>query len=66
MKSLETRVEQVQKLLGEVRALVKICVLATDSCITDRDLQLKDSTELYIVLRNINSLLINIEHILDS
>ena len=66
MKSLETRVEQVQKLLGEVRALVKICTLATDSCITDCDLQLKDSTELYIVLLNINSLLINIEHILDS
>lgn len=66
MKSLETRVEQIQKLLGEVRVLVKICALATDSCITDSDLQLKDSTELYIVLRNINSLLINIEHILDS
>ena len=64
MKSLETRVEQVQKLLGEVR--IKICALATDSCITDSDLQLKDSTELYIALRNINSLLINIEHILDS
>lgn len=66
MKSLETRVEQVQKLLGEVRALVKICTLATDSCIADSDLQLKNSTELYIVLRNINSLLINIDHILDS
>ena len=66
MKSLETRVEKVQKLLGEVRVLIKICALATDSCITDRDLQLKDSTEHYIVLRNINSLLINIEHILDS
>lgn len=66
MKSLETRVEQVQKLLGEARALVKICALATDSCINDSDLQLKDSTELYIVLRNINLLLINIEHILDN
>lgn len=66
MKSLETRVEQVQKLLGEVRALAKICALATNSCITDSDLQLKDSIELYIALRNINSLLINIEHILDS
>ena len=39
MKSLETRVEQVQKLLGEVRALVKISALGTDSCITDSDLQ---------------------------
>lgn len=66
MKSLETRVEKIQKLLSEARALVKICALATDSCITDSDLQLKDSTELYIVLRNINLLLINIEHILDS
>ena len=66
MKSLETRVEKVQKLLGEVRVLVKLCALATDFCITDSDLQLKDSTELYIALRNINSLLINIEHILDN
>ena len=66
MKSFETKVEKVQKLLGEDRALVKLCALATDSCITDSDLQLKDATELYIVLRNINSLLINIEHILDN
>ena len=66
MESLKTRIEKVQRLLGEVRALVKICALATDSCITDSDLQLKDSTELYIALRNINSLLINIEHILDN
>lgn len=66
MESLKTRIEKVQKLLGEVRALVKLCALATDSCITDSDLQLKDSTELYIALRSINLLLINIEHILDS
>lgn len=66
MESLKTRIEKVQRLLGEVSALVKICALSTDSCITDSDLQLKDSTELYIALRNINSLLINIEHIIDS
>ena len=66
MKKLENKIEQTQSLLFEARALIKTCALATDSCISDRDLQLKDSTELYIVLRNINSLLINIEHILDS
>ncbi len=52
MKSLETRVEQVQKLLGEVRALVKICALATDSCITDSDLQLKDNRLLYSIAKH--------------
>lgn len=66
MKKLENKIEQTQSLLFEARALIKTCALATDSCISDRDLQLKDSTELYIVLRNINSLLINIEYILDS
>lgn len=66
MKKLENKIEQTQSLLFEARALIKTCSLATDSCISDRDLQLKDSTELYIVLRNINSLLINIEYILDS
>ena len=66
MKKLENKIEQTQSLLFEARALIKTCALATDSCISDRDLQLKDSTELYIVLLNINSLLINIEHILDS
>ena len=66
MKKLENKIEQTQSLLFEARALIKTCALATDSCITDSDLQLKDSTELYIVLRNINSLLINIEYILDS
>lgn len=66
MKKLENKIEQTQSLLFEARALIKTCALATDSCISDSDLQLKDSTELYIVLRNINSLLINIEYILDS
>ena len=66
MKSLETRVEQVQKVFCALIAYGKICAIATDSCITDSDLQLKDSTELYVALRNINSLLINIEYILDN
>ena len=66
MKSLEMRVEQVQKLLGEVRALVKICTLATKSCIIDEDLQMRDNTDYYHLLRRINVLLTNIRHTLDN
>ena len=66
MGNQESRIEKAQSILEETLAMVKIGALATDSCITDSDLQLNDSTELYIALRNINLLLINIEHILDS
>ena len=66
MKNLETKVEEIQHLLFEARSLVKICALASDSCITDKELQLRDNLEIYEVLRKVNLLLANIELILYS
>jgi 1,2-phenylacetyl-CoA epoxidase catalytic subunit len=34
MKNQENKIEQTQSLLFEARALIKICSLAADSCIT--------------------------------
>ena len=66
MKNLETKVEEIQHLLFEVRSLIKICALALDSCITDKELQLVNNLEIYEVLRKVNLLLANIERILDT
>ena len=65
MKKLETNVEDIHHLLFEAMAFVKICALASDSCITDKELQLRDNLEVYEVLRKVNLLLANIEGILD-
>lgn len=66
MKNLETKVEEIQHLLFEARSLIKISALASDSCITDKELQLRDYTEFYAILRSVNLILANIEHILDA
>ena len=66
MKNLETKVEEIHHLLFEARSLVKICALASDSCSTDKELQLRDNLEVYEVLRKVNLLLANIEGILDA
>ena len=66
MKNLETKVEEIQHLLFEARSLVKICALASDSCTTDKELQLRDNLEICAVLCKVNILLANIERILDA
>lgn len=50
MKKLENKIEQTQSLLFEARALIKTCALATDSCITDKELQLWHQEEVFVLL----------------
>ena len=66
MKNQELRIEKIQAILEETIAMVKIGALASESCIIDKDLQMRDSTDYYYLLRRINTLLTNIRHTLDS
>ena len=66
MENQEARIEKIQPILEEALAMVKIGALATESCIIDDDLQMRDGTDFYYLLRRINVLLANIRHTLDN
>lgn len=66
MKNQENKIEQTQSLLFEARALIKICALASDSCITNEDLQLWHQEEVFVLLKTVNSILSSIETLWDS
>lgn len=66
MKNQENKIEQTQSLLFEARALIKTCALATDSCITDKELQLWRQEEVFVLLKKVNSILASIETLWDS
>ena len=66
MENQESRIEKIQQILEEALAMVKICALATESCIIDEDLQMRDNTDYYHLFRRINALLTNIRHTIDS
>lgn len=66
MENQEARIEKNQPILEEALAMVKIGALATESCIIDDDLQMRDGTDYYHLLRRINTLLTNIRHTLDN
>lgn len=66
MENQDTKIEKIQPILEEAIAMVKIGTLATESCIIDEDLQMRDNTDYYHLLRRINALLTNIRHTLDS
>ena len=65
MKNQEAKIEKAQLIFNEALLMVK-GVLATKSCIIDEDLQMRDGTDYYYLLRRINALLTNIRHTLDS
>lgn len=66
MESQENKIEQTQSLLFEARALIKTCALATDSCITDKELQLWHQEEVFVLLKKVNAILVSIETLWDS
>lgn len=66
MENQESRIDKIQPILEEALAMVKIGALASESCIIDKDLQIRDSMDYYYLLRRINTLLTNIRHTLDS
>ena len=66
MENQESRIEKIQAILEETLAMVKIGALATESCIIDEDLRMRDNTDYYHLFRHINALLTNIRHTIDS
>ena len=66
MENQESKIEKIQPILEEALAMVKIGALATESCIIDEDLQMRDNMDYYHLLRRINALLTNIRHTLDN
>ena len=66
MENQDTRIEKIQSMLEEALAMVKIGALASESCIIDEDLQMRDKTDYYHLFRHINALLTNIRHTIDS
>ena len=66
MENQELRIDKIQPILEEALAMVKIGALASESCIIDEDLQMRDGTDYYYLLRRIKALLTNIRHTLDS
>ena len=66
MGNQESRIDKIQPILEEALAMVKIGALASESCIIDEDLQMRDNTDYYHLFRHINALLTNIRHTLDS
>lgn len=60
------KLNEAGSLLLEVKCLVRLAALASDSCIIDDELQLQDNLEYYFVLRKIINTLNQIDNILDT
>ena len=60
----EENLNEVGHLLLEIICLARLGALASDSCISDDELQLQDNIEYYFALRQIAKLIIKIENLL--
>lgn len=63
---IQDKLNNAGSLLLEVKCLVRLAALASDSCIIDDELQLQDNLEYYFVLRKIIKILNQIDNILDA
>ena len=62
----EEKLREVGHLLLEIKCLARLGALASDSCISDNELQMQDNLEYYFVLRQIANLIIKIEHLIND
>lgn len=60
-KEQEETLNKVAQLLLEVKCFARLGALASDSCIGDEELQLRDNIEYYFVFRQITWHIIKIE-----
>ena len=60
----EETMREVGHLLLEVKCLVRLGALASDSCICDDELQMQDNLEYYFALKQVANLIRKIEHLL--
>lgn len=63
---VQDKLNEAGSLLLEVKCLVKLTALASDSCIIDDELQLQDNLAYYFVLRKIIHTINQIDNILDT
>lgn len=63
---IQDKLNNAGSLLLEVKCLVRLAALASDSCIIDDELQLQENLEYYFVLRKIINTLNQIDNILDT
>ena len=62
----EETMREVGHLLLEVKCLVRLGALASDSCIIDDDLQMQDNLEYYFTLKQVANLIRKIEHLIND
>ena len=63
---LEDKLDDVGHLLLKVKCLARLCALASDSCIDDKELLLQDNLAFFFALKSIVNLIIQIEDILET
>ena len=62
----EETMREVGHLLLEVKCLVILGALASDSCIIDDELQMQDNLEYYFTLKQVANLIRKIEHLIND
>ncbi|DAB03669.1 TPA: hypothetical protein CPT96_00620 [Candidatus Gastranaerophilales bacterium HUM_10] len=62
----QEKLNQVGHLLLETKCLARLSALASDSCVIDEELQLKDNIDYYFVLRKIVNIINEVENILNN
>lgn len=62
----EETLNEVAHLLLEAKCLARLGALASDSCIGDVELQLRDNIEYYFILRQITNIIIKIEKLISD
>lgn len=60
------KIQESLIMIQDIKALVKICALASDSNILDSSLQISNNEEFYLILRQVNSMLMKLENTLGS
>lgn len=65
-KVLQDKLNNIGHLLLEAKCLARLSALASDSCVIDEELQLRDNIDYYFILRKIVNIINEIENILNN
>lgn len=63
---LQDKLNNIGHLLLEAKCLARLSALASDSCVIDEELQLRDNIDYYFILRKIVNIINEIENILNN
>lgn len=62
----DDKLNEAGHLLLEAKCLARLCALASDSCVIDKELQLQDNIDYYFALRKIVNIINEVENILNN